>query len=142
MSQTNSFTRPQAFAALREIVRSLSSAWDLDTTLNLIARKTTEVMQVDSCTIYLLDPEGQWIEFPIPGTGQDALPNGDDSGLEEIPLPPEPPTIPVGWFELAESLPDGQDAPAPVGGDSPPVARSRSGNTSGSVETGPVESVR
>jgi signal transduction protein with GAF and PtsI domain/anti-sigma regulatory factor (Ser/Thr protein kinase) len=59
MSQTNTFTRPQAFAALREIVRSLSSAWDLDTTLDLIARKTTEVMQVDSCTIYLLDPDGQ-----------------------------------------------------------------------------------
>ena len=59
MSQTNTFTRPQAFAALREIVRSLSSAWDLDTVLDLIARKTTEVMQVDSCTIYLLDPDGQ-----------------------------------------------------------------------------------
>lgn len=58
MPQTNTFTRPQAFAALREIVRSLSSAWDLDTTLDLIARKTTEVMQVDSCTIYLLDPDG------------------------------------------------------------------------------------
>jgi len=58
MSQTNTFTRPQAFAALREIVRSLSSAWDLDTALDLIARKTTEVMQVDSCTIYLLDPDG------------------------------------------------------------------------------------
>ena len=59
MSQTNTFTRPQAFAALREIVRSLSSAWDLDTVLDLIARKTTEVMQVDSCTIYLLDPDGR-----------------------------------------------------------------------------------
>jgi two-component sensor histidine kinase len=58
MPQTNTFTRPQAFAALREIVRSLSSAWDLDTTLDLIARKTTEVMHVDSCTIYLLDPDG------------------------------------------------------------------------------------
>ncbi len=59
MSNANTFTRPQAFAALREIVRSLSTAWDLDTALDLIARKTTEVMQVDSCTIYLLDPDGQ-----------------------------------------------------------------------------------
>jgi signal transduction protein with GAF and PtsI domain len=57
MSQSNTFTRPQAFAALRAIVHSLSSAWDLDTTLDLIARKTTEVMHVDSCTIYLLDPD-------------------------------------------------------------------------------------
>ena len=45
--------------ALREIVRSLSAAWDLDSTLDLIARKTTEVMGVDSCSIYLLDPNGR-----------------------------------------------------------------------------------
>ncbi len=38
------------------MARTLSAAWDLDTTLDLIARKTTEVMHVDSCTIYLLDP--------------------------------------------------------------------------------------
>lgn len=48
---------PHFFAALREIARSLSAAWDLDTTLDLIARKTTEVMQADSCTIYLLDTD-------------------------------------------------------------------------------------
>jgi len=52
-------TRPRAIAALREIARALSAAWDLDSTLDLIARKTTEVMQVDSCTIYLLDPDGE-----------------------------------------------------------------------------------
>ncbi len=49
-------TRPVAVAALREIAQALSAAWDLDTTLDLIVRKTTEVMQVDSSTIYLLDP--------------------------------------------------------------------------------------
>lgn len=48
--------RPEAVSALREIARAISAAWDLDTTLDLIARKTTEVMHVDSCTIYLLDP--------------------------------------------------------------------------------------
>jgi two-component system, sensor histidine kinase PdtaS len=48
-------TRPQAMTALRQISRALSTTWDLDSTLDLIARKTTEVMQVDSCTIYLLD---------------------------------------------------------------------------------------
>jgi signal transduction protein with GAF and PtsI domain len=42
---------------LREIAGALSTAWDLDTTLDLIARKTTEIMHVDSCTIYLLDPD-------------------------------------------------------------------------------------
>lgn len=52
-------TRPQAVTALREIARVLSAAWDLDTTLDLIVRKTTEVMHVDSCAIYLLDPDGE-----------------------------------------------------------------------------------
>jgi signal transduction protein with GAF and PtsI domain len=56
-------TRPQALAALREIARSLSTAWDLDTTLDLIARKTTEVMHVDSCTIYLLDDDEQTLRI-------------------------------------------------------------------------------
>ena len=42
---------------MREIAGALSTAWDLDTTLDLIARKTTEIMHVDSCTIYLLDPD-------------------------------------------------------------------------------------
>lgn len=50
--------RPRALTALREIARALSTAWDLDSTLDLIARKTTEVMRVDSCSIYLLDPDG------------------------------------------------------------------------------------
>jgi signal transduction protein with GAF and PtsI domain len=58
-----SATRPRAVAALREIARALSTAWDLDTTLDLIARKTTEVMQVDSCSIYLLDPDGKTLRL-------------------------------------------------------------------------------
>ena len=46
-------------AGLREIAHALSAAWDVDTTLDLIARKTTQVMQVDSCSIYLLDAAGE-----------------------------------------------------------------------------------
>lgn len=45
-------------ADLREIARALSAAWDVDTTLDLIARKTAQVMQVDSCSIYLLEEGG------------------------------------------------------------------------------------
>src|SRR5215470_14630504 len=45
-------------ADLREIAQALSAAWDVDTTLDLIARKTAAVMRVDSCSIYLLDPSG------------------------------------------------------------------------------------
>lgn len=55
------FLRP--LAPLREIARALSAAWDLDTTLHLIGQKTTEVMNVDSCTIYLLDPDGQTLRL-------------------------------------------------------------------------------
>jgi GAF domain-containing protein len=46
-------------AALREIGRALSSAWALEPTLDLISRKTTQVMGVDSCSIYLLQPDGE-----------------------------------------------------------------------------------
>jgi GAF domain-containing protein len=44
--------------SLREIAQALSAAWDLDTTLDLIARRTTHVMGADSCSIYLLEEEG------------------------------------------------------------------------------------
>lgn len=46
-------------AGLREIARALSAAWDVDSTLDLIVHKTTHVMHVDSCSIYLLDPAGE-----------------------------------------------------------------------------------
>ncbi len=46
-------------ASLREIAQALSAAWDVDTTLDLIARKTAHVMRVDSCSIYLLEPGGE-----------------------------------------------------------------------------------
>lgn len=60
---TQPSTRPQAVAALRQIARALSTAWDVDTLLDLIARKTTEVMHVDSCSIYLLDPDQQTLRL-------------------------------------------------------------------------------
>jgi two-component sensor histidine kinase len=44
-------------SALREISRAIQAAWDLETTLDLITRETTEVMGQDSCSIYLLDKE-------------------------------------------------------------------------------------
>ena len=56
-------TRPQAMTALRQIARALSTAWDLDTALDLIVRKTTEVMHVDSCTIYLVDSDGSTLRL-------------------------------------------------------------------------------
>ncbi|MBN1656941.1 MAG: GAF domain-containing protein [Anaerolineae bacterium] len=46
-------------AALREIGRAVNAAWALAATLDLITRRTASVMGMDSCSIYLLDDEGQ-----------------------------------------------------------------------------------
>lgn len=62
-SAETAIAQHQHLGALREIARSLSAAWDLDTTLDLIARKTTEIMSVDSCTIYLIDPDGSTLRM-------------------------------------------------------------------------------
>lgn len=42
--------------ALREIGQAINAAWELGATLDLITRRTANVMSVDSCSIYLLDP--------------------------------------------------------------------------------------
>jgi len=42
-------------AAVREISRAIAEAQDLNTTLDLITNRTTEVMGVQSCSIYLYD---------------------------------------------------------------------------------------
>src|SRR4030067_536419 len=48
-------------AALRDISQAIGAALDLDTPLQLITRKTAEVMRMDSCSIYLLDPAGEYL---------------------------------------------------------------------------------
>lgn len=48
--------RQRQLNALREIGRAINAAWDLETTLDLITRQTAQVMGMDSCSIYLLDP--------------------------------------------------------------------------------------
>jgi signal transduction protein with GAF and PtsI domain len=58
MVSTTEAHTPDLIASLREIARALSAAWEVDTTLDLIARKTAQVMRVDSCSIYLLDESG------------------------------------------------------------------------------------
>jgi GAF domain-containing protein len=52
-------TRRSTLAPLREIAQALSAAWDLDTTLDLIAQRTNRVMGTDSCSLYLLEPDGE-----------------------------------------------------------------------------------
>lgn len=48
-------------SALREISRAIGSALDLDTTLHLITKTTAQVMGMDSCSIYLLDPTSEYL---------------------------------------------------------------------------------
>lgn len=48
-------------SALREIGRAINAAWELQATLELITRKTAEVMGMDSCSIYLLDEDGAYL---------------------------------------------------------------------------------
>jgi signal transduction protein with GAF and PtsI domain len=48
-------------AALRDITRAISAAASLDKILSLITTKTARVMEMDSCSIYLLDEKGQYL---------------------------------------------------------------------------------
>jgi signal transduction protein with GAF and PtsI domain len=51
--------RSEQLAALREIGRAINAAWELAATLDLITCRTAEVMDMDSCSIYLLDEGGE-----------------------------------------------------------------------------------
>ncbi|MBI2247230.1 MAG: GAF domain-containing protein [Armatimonadetes bacterium] len=48
-------------SALRAISRAIGEALDLDSTLHLITKTTSAVMGMDSCSIYLLDPSGEYL---------------------------------------------------------------------------------
>lgn len=69
-------------AAVREISRAIAEAEDLDTTLDLITRRTAEVMGVQSCSIYLYNKEGTELVLGAStglkqtGIGSVALPRG------------------------------------------------------------------
>lgn len=58
MTDTEKKLRAQ-LTVLREITRAISAAYTLDQILTLITRKTARVMDVDSCSIYLLDDEAK-----------------------------------------------------------------------------------
>ncbi|MDR7426716.1 MAG: GAF domain-containing protein [Armatimonadota bacterium] len=61
-------------AALREISRAIGAALDLDTTLALVTRKTAEVTGMDSCSVYLLDPAGEFLVLrATTGLAQEAI---------------------------------------------------------------------
>lgn len=72
----------QQLAAIREISRAIAEARDLDDTLDLITRRTTEVMQVDSASIYLYNAAESKLILAAStglnkrGIGQYSLPHG------------------------------------------------------------------
>jgi two-component sensor histidine kinase/putative methionine-R-sulfoxide reductase with GAF domain len=67
-------------AAVREISRAIAEAQDLKDTLDLITRRTTEVMHVDSCSIYLYNQSKDKLVLAA-STGLKQV------GLGEISLP-------------------------------------------------------
>lgn len=93
MKRTRSFVKvnsriadPRAeLAALHNIGAALSAAWDLDTTLHKITETTADVMQMDSCSLYLLDEK------------QNALILKASTGLS-------PAALNVGKLELGEGI--------------------------------------
>jgi len=99
----------QSQASLRNTQNRFMSAW-----LNYYAAK----MRLDrELGIMLLDEEGRWTERPLPGSGHDDPLDGDNTDLEELPLPP--PTIPTKWIELVRFLPQDPNKPPPVVVESP-----------------------
>ena len=82
-SATNLLQQKTAqLAAVREISRAIAEAQDLDTTLDLIIGRTTEVMGVQSCSIYLYNEEKSALILAAStglnktGIGQMNLPRG------------------------------------------------------------------
>jgi two-component sensor histidine kinase len=69
-------------AAIREISRAIAEAQDLNDTLDLITRRTTEVMHVESCSIYLYNQTGDKLILAAStglnkaGIGEYYLPHG------------------------------------------------------------------
>lgn len=55
--------RLQILTILREIAKTLNKAWNLDSTLDLITKKTAEILNMDSCSIYLLEPDGMTLRL-------------------------------------------------------------------------------
>jgi two-component sensor histidine kinase len=61
-------------AAIRDISRAIAEARDLNDTLDLITRRTTEVMNMDSCSIYLFnDTRDKLMLAASTGLNQDGI---------------------------------------------------------------------
>ena len=81
--QTQLQQKKAQLAAVREISHAIAEARDLDSTLDLITRRATEVMGVQSCSIYLYNKEETRLNLAastglnMDGHSQIALPAGE-----------------------------------------------------------------
>ncbi|MBC8352807.1 MAG: TolC family protein [Planctomycetes bacterium] len=91
-----------AQTALRNTQNSFLAVW-----LNYYA---TRMRLYRELGIMMLDPDGRWMEYPIEGSDTGVPLNGDDSGAEELPLPP---MIPANWIQTAGPQ-SRSDGPPPV----------------------------
>ena len=70
-------------AAVRDISRAIAEARDLDETLDLITHRTTQIMHVESCSIYLYNKRGDELVLAAStglrkeGVGKISLPRGE-----------------------------------------------------------------
>ncbi|MDJ0755088.1 MAG: GAF domain-containing protein [Ardenticatenaceae bacterium] len=62
---------------LRHITRALAAVEDLDETLALIVQQTSDLMKIDSCSLYLLDPDEETLRLrATTGLAPEALGRG------------------------------------------------------------------
>ncbi len=80
INPTTAFNLLSAQSALLESQNSFLNAW-----LNFYA---TRMRLYRELGVMAIDPEGRWVEIPLPGSDPNAPAVIDDPGLEELPPPP------------------------------------------------------
>lgn len=92
---TAAFDLLSAQTALRDSQNSFMSVW-----LNYYAARMRLVRELG---IMILDPEGRWIDYPLPASGAVNGSPAESPEGEEVPLPPE---IPTEWLDAVRWLPE------------------------------------
>jgi hypothetical protein len=93
INPTTAINLLSAQTSLRDTQNNFLSTW-----LNYYAARMRLYRELG---VMLLDGEGRWIERPSGGSGHNAPARIDDSGPEELPLPPQ---ISANWIDLAGFL--------------------------------------
>ena len=102
-NQTTAINLLGAQSALRDTQNAFLGVWLSDYAARMRLARELGVM--------MLDPDGKWIEYPLPNSGPDGAVGGESSDMEELPLPPP---VPLEWVELAEVPPQQRNVPGPA----------------------------